>query len=147
MSVQWLMFSFLAVIGSTLYNVGVKISGPNVNPFGFFLAMTFFAFTMSGVCFVAAKYGFGVDCSRGLLTPSAIKWAALCAFGVVMTNVTYFLAMRFGSSISAQVFWAVGGMIVFSCVAVLFLNETISLTKLVGIAFGVVSVFLIAKAP
>ncbi|MFA4994963.1 MAG: hypothetical protein WC521_06645 [Bdellovibrionales bacterium] len=141
----WLLFCSFIVIGSVVFNVGLKIGSAAVNPFGFLFFMNVFALTALALSCLAAKYGFNADVMQGINVHS-LKYAALCAGSVVLIDIGYVLAVRYGSLIGTQVIWTVGGMVAFAAVAVLFMNETMTLTKALGIAFGIVSVLLITKA-
>jgi len=140
----WLLFVSFIVIGSVVFNVGLKIGTAEVNPFGFLFIMNVYAVVALGLFCLAAKYGFKADVMQGM-TPSAHKYALICAASVVMIDIGYILAVRYGSMIATQVIWTVGGMVAFAAVAALFLGEALTLTKALGIAFGVVSVLLITR--
>ena len=141
----WLLFCTFIVVGSVVFNVGLKLGSATTNPFGFLFFMNVFALTALGISCLVAKYGFKVDVMQGI-NPASIKYAALCAGSVVLIDIGYVLAVRYGSLIGTQVIWTVGGMVAFAAIAVMFLGETLSLTKALGIAFGIVSVLLITKA-
>jgi drug/metabolite transporter (DMT)-like permease len=141
----WLLFCSFIVVGSVVFNVGMKLGTAEVNPFGFMFFMNVFAVAAFGLCCLVAIYGFKVDVMKGMNLP-AFNYAALCAASVVIIDIGYIMAVRYGSLIGTQVIWTVGGMVAFAAIAVLFLNETMTLTKALGIAFGVVSVLLITKA-
>ena len=146
MTQTWLLFASLSVVGSLIFNVGTKLGSSHADAFGFMFVMTAVVLLVLGFCCLAAQYGFGVDVTRGL-NAHAIKYAVLAGLGVVLIDVGYFIAFRYGSAVSTQVFWAIGGMIAFAVFAVLFLGETMSLTKALGILLGIASVVLITKAP
>lgn len=146
MSPFWLLFASLTVVGSVGYNVGMKLGSPGTNPFVFTFVMTAVILLILGVCCLAAKYGFKVDMEQGM-NVRALKYAALCGGSAALIDIGYFLALRYGSLIPTQMFWTVGGTVALAVFASLFLNETMTLTKALGIAFGIVSVVLITKAP
>jgi drug/metabolite transporter (DMT)-like permease len=146
MSPVWLFFASLTVVGSVAYNVGMKLGSPGTNPFGFVFVMTSVILVLLGIACLTAKFGFKVDVAQGM-NFHAFKFAALCGCAAAMIDIGYILALRYGSMISIQVFWTVGGMVALAVFAALFLKETMPLTKILGIAFGVISVFLITKAP
>lgn len=144
MSWTWLLFASFTVIGSVAYNVGMKLGSPGVNPFGFVFVMTAFILLVLGLCCLVAKFGFKADVAQGM-TGHAVKYAALCGCAAALIDVGFFLALRYGAIVSTQVFWTVGGMSVLAIVAALFFKEPLTLTKALGVAFGIASVFLISK--
>jgi uncharacterized membrane protein len=145
MSWIWLFFASMSVVGGLLYNVGTKLGGANVNALGFMFAMEVIATLLLGFCCLAAQYGFNVDVTRGL-NAHAVRYAVITASGAAVINIALILAFRYGSAVSTQVFWSIGGMVAFTIFAISFFGEALTLTKALGIAFGIVSVLLITKA-
>jgi bacterial/archaeal transporter family protein len=138
----WLLFATLTVIGGSSYTVFTKLGAPGTNPFWFTFVMTLVILFILGACCLIAQYGFKVEVAQGM-TPQAFKYAALCGVAAALIDIGYFLALRYGGVIPTQVFWVVGDLVVVAAFAVLLLGETMTLTKAVGIAFGIVSVLLI----
>jgi len=145
MSPSWTFFASLTVVGSVAYNVGMKLGSPGTNPFGFVFVMTAVILAVLGVCCLVTHFGFKADVTQGM-TPHALKYACLCGGAAALIDIGYLLALRYGSMISSQVFWTVGGMVALAVFASLFMKEAITLTTSLGIAFGIVSVLLITKA-
>ncbi len=145
MSYLWLFFATLTVIGSVGFNIGMKLGASGTNPLFFLLVMTTVILVLLVLSCLVATYGFKMEVTQGM-TLRAVKYAALCGFSAALIDVGYFLALRNGSMVSTQIFWTIGGMSLLTVIAVLFFHETITLTKALGIGFGVVSVWLITKA-
>lgn len=144
-STLWLLFASLTVVGSAAYNIGMKVGPQGVNPLGFVFIAHIVIVILTGLCCLVSEYAFKSSVLSGV-TSHTVKYAALCGVAAATIDVCYLLALRFGPMISTQVIWTVGGMVVVSALAVLFFGEGISATKALGIAFGIVSVFLITKA-
>lgn len=144
MSLYWLFFASLSVIGSLGYNVGMKLAGPNTNPFGFVFVMTSVILFSQAICCVIAKYFFHANVTQGI-DAHAMKFAAVSGLSAALIDVSYTLALRHGSVISSQVFWTIGGMIAVAVFAAFFVGETITVTKAVGILMGIAAVVLITK--
>ena len=145
MNGMWLFYASLIIIGSVVFNVGLKVGSDGVNFLGYLLVMNVFALIVCGLCCLVAKYGFNVDVMQGM-NPASVKYAALTAASVILIDIGYVLAVRCGSLIATQVVWTVGGMVAFAAFAVAFMGETLSLTKALGIVAGIISVLLITKA-
>ncbi len=145
MFLTWLLFMSLVVVGSVGYNVGMKLGPAQANPFAFAFVMTLVVLSVQAFCCVVAKYGFKVDIGQGM-TPSVLKCALLCGGSAALIDACYIMGLRYGSLTNSMLFWVVGGMVALSVVSYLFLGETMNWTKLLGLAFGIVSVLLITKA-
>lgn len=145
MSPLWLLFASMTVVGSVAYNVGMKMGGTGVNPFGFTFVMTSVILALLGLCCLVAQFGFKTNVLQGM-NLHAVKYAALCGAAAALIDIGYFLAIRSGGMIPTQVFWTIGGMVALAVVAALFMGEAMTATKALGIAFGIVSVFLITRA-
>ena len=144
MSLLWLLFASLSVVGSVAYTGGMKFGAPSMNTFGYVFVMNVIVLSLEFILCLIARYGFKVDVTQGINT-NTIKFAVLTGFGAMMVDVCFFLAIRYGSVSSTQVFWTVGVIFVTAVLSAFFLGESISLTKAVGIVFGIVAVVLITK--
>ncbi len=144
MSYLWLLFASMTVVGSVAYNIGMKLGGPGVNPFGFTFVMTSVILAVLGVCCLIAQFGFKVPVMQGM-NGHAVKYAALCGGAAALIDIGYFLALRTGAMIPTQVFWTIGGMVALAIIAALFMGESMTWTKVTGIVFGIVSVLLITR--
>lgn len=144
MSLYWLLFASLSVVGSLAYTVGMKLGSPSMNAFGFAFLMNIVVLSSQTVFCLTAKYVFKADVMQGV-NVNTLKFALLTGLGAALVDVSYFSALRYGSVISSQIFWTVGGIVAVTAFAALFLGETLSATKALGIALGVVAVFLITK--
>ncbi len=142
----WLLFATLTVIGGTTYTVATKLGSGGTNPFGFTFVMTLVILVILGIGCLVAQYGYKVDVMKGLDGP-ALKYVILCGCAAALIDIGYFLALRYGSVIPTQIFWVVGDLVLVAVFATLVLNETLTLTKALGIAAGIISVLLITKAP
>ena len=141
----WLLFATLTVIGGTSYTIFTKLGAPGTNPFWFTFIMTLVILVILGIGCLVSQYGYKIDVTQGM-NPHALKFAVLCGGAAALIDIGYFLALRYGDVIATQVYWVIGDMIAVTVFAVLLLGETITLTKALGVAFGIVSVLLITKA-
>lgn len=146
MSGLWLLFVSLAVMGSFGYVIGMKLGTPTMNPFGFTFSMTVVVSALQLLIFLTARYVFKINVTEGLNTQS-LRYALMSGVGAVFVDICYYLAVRYGSLIATQIFWTVGAIVVVALFSVLYFHETVSPMKLLGVAFGIVSVVLITKAP
>jgi uncharacterized membrane protein len=144
MSLYWLFFASLTVVGSLLYNVGMKFGTEGANPFGFAFILASVEFGVMGLCCLVSRYAFKISATQGM-NAHAIKLAAMAGFGVALVDVCYFFALRYGSLIASQMFWVVGGTVALVIFSVLFFGEALTLAKAAGIACGIASVILITK--
>jgi uncharacterized membrane protein len=122
----------------------MKFGSPNMNAFGFAFLMNCVVLSAQTMFCLVAKYIFKVDVAQGI-NAQTVKFALLTGLGAATFDVAYFLAIRYGSVISSQIFWMVGGIVAMAFFAALFLGETMSFTKALGIIFGIISVLLITK--
>lgn len=147
MSLLWLLFISLAVVGSVAYSSGMKLGGhAGMNPFGYAVVLSVVVFTFELLSCLAAKFVFKVNVWEGV-NPQTVKFAVLTGAGAAMVDICFFLALRNGSVIASQTFWNVGIVVAMAALSVLVWGETVSPLKALGIAMGIASVVLIAKAP
>ncbi len=146
MSLYWLLFISLTVLGGVTYNVGMKLGTANMNVFAFALVISSTVLVIEAVCFLTAKYAFKVDVSQGVDMQNA-KFAVMVGAGGALVDFAYFLALRHGSVIASQIFWMIGGMVATALAAIFLFHEAMTPTKILGIFFGIVSVVLITLKP
>jgi uncharacterized membrane protein len=142
----WLLFATLTVIGGSSYTLFTKLGASGTNPFWFTFVMTLVILLILGAGCLVSQYGYKIDVTQGM-NPHALAYAALCGVSAAVIDVGYFLALRYGAVIPTQVFWVIGDLVVVAVFAIAFLGEHMTLTKALGLAFGIVSVLLITKAP
>lgn len=145
MSWLWLLFATLAVLGGSTYTVCMKLGVTNANPFFFGLVTALaFAVVLGAAC-LTAKFGFHIEVTQGM-DARAYKFAALCGGASALIGVTYFLALRYGSVIPTQTYWAIGDIVLTSALAIALFGEALTVQKAVGMLLGAASIFLILKA-
>jgi drug/metabolite transporter (DMT)-like permease len=144
MSALWLLFASITVIGSTMYNVAIKSAGESVNPFIFTLLLTAFAFAGHAIILAANKFFFDPSLKLSIST-SGLGWAFMAGMGVVLIDLFFFLGVRQGGLTMTNAFWTIASFALVVLIGLLFFNETINAVKAIGLALGVVSLFLITR--
>lgn len=144
MSALWLFLASLTVLGTVLYNFSVKMAGEIINPFVFAIIFTGIAFIGHLAAFAINKQFFTTDL-KFAYTPMSLGLAAAAGLGIVIIDLAYFYAVRSGGLALTSAFWTLGGLLATILISFLFFNETIGATKALGIALGLVSLFLITK--
>ncbi|MDD4616546.1 MAG: hypothetical protein PHW76_05445 [Alphaproteobacteria bacterium] len=145
MSLYWLFFLSLAIVGSFAYTAGMKFGAPTMSPFGYAVIMNVVVLSAQLVFALTAKYGFKVDVAQGI-NSRTIKFAILTGCGAAMVDLCFFLALRYGSVVSSQIVWQVGSILLIGTAAVLFWGEALSLQKALGVLLGLASLILITRA-
>ena len=142
MSFYWLLFANLCVLGMLVYNTCFKLSGASINAFTFTLILgsTQALALMAGL--VAAKYGFKMDLI-GDLKPRGVAFAALAGLSVIVVDMSFFLAFRYGSAMLTNAYCNVASVIMFTVLSVVFFGETLTWMKGIGVILGVASLILI----
>jgi uncharacterized membrane protein len=143
MSLYWLLFASLTVVGALTYNLSVKFGTASMPVFIFVLIAAATNLSIQAVVTLTAKYGFKYDLQG--VNSQNIRYALMAGAATALIDIAYFFALRYGSMVASQIFWTVGGSIAVTAVAVLFLHETLTFTKAMGIALGMVAVVLLTK--
>ncbi len=142
MSMIWLFFASMTVIGATAYNFAVKMSGDHINVFLFTTYLTIAAFIGHFIILLIYKYGFaGGESLKS--TPLSIWMAIIAGLAVVVIDIGFFLAVKQGGIIPSQLFWTIGSTVLVAVMGVLYFKEMITLQTLIGMGLGLVSVWLI----
>jgi multidrug transporter EmrE-like cation transporter len=137
----WFLFASFAVAGSLVYNVGMKLGG-NVNVFSFTLIACFVSTALQAIIFSIAKFGFNMDMAEGMNSRTILIGATVGA-SMVLVDVSCFLALRMGTLTQLQCYWTIGSVIALVIVSFFFFKEPMPPMKIVGIALGIVSLFLV----
>jgi uncharacterized membrane protein len=145
MSLLWLLFITLTVVGGLAYNVAMKYGSANANVFGFAVIISLAVLTFQTAVALVARYAFKIDVTSGI-NPQTAKFAILAGLGAALIDLNYFLAVRNGSVMASQLFWTIGSITVMAIFAALFLGESITATKAAGIVLGIASVLLITRS-
>ena len=103
MSLLWLLFISLTVIGGVGYNVAMKYGSANANVFGFAVIISLAVLTFQTAVALVARYAFNVDVTHGI-DPQTVKLAILAGLGAALIDLNYFLAVRHGSVMASQPF-------------------------------------------
>jgi len=143
MSLNWLLLVNLSVFGMLAYNTCLKLSGPNISAFTFTLIVSCTQVLALMVGLVATKYGFKTDLI-GAVKPHDAAFAVLAGIFVVLIDISFFLAFRYGSAMFTNVYCCIAGIILFTLLSMTFFGETLTVMKGVGILFGIASLVLIA---
>ncbi len=146
MSWLWLAFATLAVVGGASYTVCMKYGAANANPFFFGFITALAVVVIQGVACLVLKYGLHTDLAQGM-TPQTYKFAGLCGAASALIGITYFLALRYGSIIPTQTYWAIGDIVLTSTLALALFGETMTWMKALGMVMGAASIVLILKSP
>jgi len=141
-SPQWLIFAVLTVLGSLTYNVCSKLATTNSNIFIFAFLITLSSFILTSIYVLVAHYGFKINVTEGL-NAKGVAIGVAAGIGVTLIDIAFFFALRYGSAISSQLFWSVGGTAAFTLAMFLFFHESLTLTKAFGILFGIASLILV----
>ncbi|MDE2030229.1 MAG: hypothetical protein KGI97_06670 [Alphaproteobacteria bacterium] len=144
MSVYWLFFVSLTVMGALAYNMGVKFGGNAMSVFAFVLTAACTTCIIQACSLTIAKYGFKYDVGHGVNLHN-LRYAVMAGAATALIDIAYFFALRYGTVVASQVFWTVGGTIAVTVAAVLLLHETMTSTKAAGIVLGIISVLLLIK--
>jgi uncharacterized membrane protein len=144
MSTSWLLFASLSVLGSLIYNVSMKIGSSSMNPFLFAFILTLTALIIQTVACGVSRYGFKIDITQQITTQN-ILCAMVAGFAAALVDISYFFALRHGSTISCQTFWTIGGILALTIFSILYFHEALTISKAAGIALGIVSLFLIVR--
>ena len=145
MASYWILFASVTVVGSLMYNVGMKFGTANTSAFAFVLMVSLILFLTQTASFLIAKYAFHVDVTEGLEMRN-ILFAVLAGLGVAIIDLFYFFAFRYGTPIQCQMFWTVGGLIALTIFAVIVFREPMPLTKALGIVLGIVGLVLVVRS-
>lgn len=137
----WFLFASLTVLGSLMYNVGVKIGGNHINPFIFTIVLTAVAFVGHVVCTLVYKHLISPD-EVLAYDAKGIWMGVLAGLAVVVIDLAYFYSVKTGGAIASQAFWTVGGMIALTVFAVVVFKEDFTLMKALGVTFGIAGLYL-----
>ena len=143
MSMLWVFYISLTVIGATIYNIAVKVSGDQINVFVFSVFLTMAALAGHIILLLIYKYGCFTDGKSLQISTVGITMAVFAGLSVTLIDVGYFLAVKEGGMISSQLVWTVGGTLLVALIGFLYFKEILSIQKLAGIAFGLASVWLV----
>jgi multidrug transporter EmrE-like cation transporter len=145
MSLFWLFLASLTVLGTLLYNVGVKLAGDIINPFVFTVLLTTVAMVGHLAAFGVNKLIFNSDLkfTFGL---NGFLLAALAGLGVVIIDLAYFYAVKSGGLAVTNSFWVLGGLIATVLISWLFFQENLGAMKIAGVGLGVISLFLLTRS-
>lgn len=145
MSLIWIFFASLTVVGSLMYNISIKLATSHMNAFIFTSVFTVFALLAHLVCLVVYKYVFKFDVAL-TIDNKGLWYSVIAGLGVALIDIAYFFALRYGSMIASQTVWTIGGLIGLTIVAVLFFQETLTLQKACGITLGIISLYLVTRS-
>ncbi len=145
MSVLWGVFAVLTVIGSTLYNFSVKSAGDHVNPFIFTVMITIFAFSGHAIALFLNKIFFNTDL-KFEISNYGLGLAFLAGLGIVIIDLAYFFAVKYGGLTISNTFWTVGSLILVILIGLFYFNEQLTAVKSIGLFLGFISIVLLVKA-
>jgi drug/metabolite transporter (DMT)-like permease len=144
MSLNWFIFASLAVLGSLIYNLSVKVAGHHINPFIFTVALTLVGLIGHLACLAFYKFYLGEGVS--LQMDKTGLWLAVAAgLGIVIIDLGYFFAVREGGLMASTGFWVVGSLVITTVASYFLFKEGITATKLMGIVLGAISLFLLTR--
>ncbi|NBO64727.1 MAG: hypothetical protein EBU88_07775 [Acidobacteria bacterium] len=138
-------------IGGVIYHLAQKSIARSVSP----LAVVIYAYATGivlclviGIFETARQNGHLRQLKHQLwLSPSQVDWAVLAVgFGAVMIEIGFLLTYRFGWSLSsASVVSNIATALVLLPVGLFVFQESLNWRKLVGIAFCLTGIFLLAR--
>lgn len=141
-SLIWLAFVSLAVLGMIFYDVAIKLAVDKINVFSFTAAMTLFALLGHIAALGLYKY-FNPETDLKVGT-YGITLALLGAAGILMMDIGFFMGVKYGGLIRTNTVWLIAGLVITAIISLLAFHEQLTSLKLLGIALGVVSVILLA---
>ncbi len=144
MSLAWLIFASLSVVGSVAYNLSMKVAGDHVNPFVFTVGITMVALIGHLICLAFYKLYMGETVALQA-DKSGLLLALVAGLGIVIIDLGFFFAVREGGLTSSMGFWVIGSLTITTLIGYFVFHETFSMTKFAGIILGAVSLFLLTR--
>lgn len=140
----WFFYVMLCITGALFYNISVKVAGDHINPFVFTSGLTAVALIGHLCCLVFYKFYLGenVDFNADRM---GIYMVLLGGVAVVIIDLAFFFALKTGSMVATNMLWTLGGVVLTTLAAIFVFKEPFSATKMAGLAFGVLSFYLLSK--
>lgn len=140
----WILYVFLCITGALFYNIAVKVAGAHINPFIFTSGLTAIALLGHLTCLAFYKFYMGenVNFQADRL---GIYMVLLGGVAVVVIDLAFFFALKTGSMVSTNMLWTLGGTVLTTMAAVFVFKEPFTATKMAGLAFGLLSFYLLSK--
>ena len=144
MALPWAFYVGLCITGALFYNVAVKVAGDHINPFIFTSGLTAVALLGHLCCLAFYKFHLGekVDFQADRMGLYMILMAGLA---VVVIDLAFYFALKTGSMVSTNMLWTLGGTVLTTLAAIFVFKEPFTATKMAGLAFGLLSFYLLSK--
>src|SRR5262245_2016764 len=140
----WFWYAIVAAVLYGLHQVFTKLAAEHIGDgLGGFVVETTAALTIAvylGYLWVFGKWDQRVD-------SSGVLYSTLTGLCVGVGTIAFFLLFQKGGPLSAVPMVLAGGAALMGIIGIVFMKEPASLTRLLGIAFSIVGLFLLRFAP
>ncbi len=140
----WILYVFACIFGALFYNVAVKVAGDHINPFIFTSGLTAVALLGHLGCLAFYKFYMGenVDFNADKM---GLYMVLLGGAAVVVIDLSFYFALKTGSMVATNLLWTLGATALTALSAFFIFKEPFTATKMAGLAFGVLSFYLLSK--
>ncbi len=139
-NLSWLPFALMSIAGIAAYGISMKAMNNSINPFLFSAIMN-----GAGCLFSAVMIFLPVARTGPLLQNKIAIYVALgCGVATVLIDVGYFLMMRSSNGLTIGApFVGVVNIIIMTLAGYFIFREQLTWQSGLGIAFGLISVWLL----
>ena len=139
---NWLIYGILAVLAFGLYNFFIKISSDKINiP----LAVGILGLSVAVIGFLVFGY-FKLSGQEILYTSEGLKFVILAGVFTAIAEFFYYLMFLRGAQLAIGLPLVVGGTVIVGTVlGIIFLKETLPVTKIVGLITTIIGIVILSK--
>jgi drug/metabolite transporter (DMT)-like permease len=140
----WMAYVLCSIVGAAAYNIAMKVAGDHINPFVFTVGLTAVAFLGHVACLLFYKFYVG-EAVNWHADKTGVSMAILAGVAVVAIDLCVFFAIKSGGVVATNILFTVGAMLLTTLAGFFIFKEILTPTKMAGLAFGVLSLILLAK--
>jgi len=131
-----LLFAVVALLAFGITGIVYKIATAHIDP----ISLTFFVYVLATV-FTALVWLFTPD--KHIITRAGLTWVVLAAFFAVIGMIAYMVALQVGE-VSIVTPIRDLAVVVTVLLAIFVLGEHVTVTKALGLLFGIAAVVLLS---
>ena len=140
----WIVYVLFSIVGAAAYNIAMKLAGDHINPFVFTVGLSSVAMLGHIICLIIYKFHMGETFSVQV-GKTGVSLMLLAGLSVVLIDLCVFFAIKSGGVVATNILFTVGAMLLTTLAGFFIFKEMLTPTKIAGLAFGVLSLILLAK--
>ena len=135
----WILFLLITIFLWGTYNLFFKLVGPEIN---YFLAVMIIGLSQSAIALLCLLFSFPSD--NVFYNFKWVLFSVIMGLLVGIGTITFFYTFKFGANASIAIpVYTIGALLIGVIGGICFYKEQISVRAIVGLLFGIVSVFLL----